>query len=174
MKIFWKFGFLIFLLFCLASCKTNSNKGSIDPATYTWPTSDSLSTEVEYRERGEIKYVKTRTGYADASGIYEDVNYWTIYIENVELGDIENYIAQIKSNGFSYFSFDKTEEEPNIEFVWPGYFMWNGTTNKYIVKIYLEEEKQEMTYPENNESFYYNLCLEILDDNIWEMYNDSN
>ncbi|WMJ75955.1 MULTISPECIES: hypothetical protein [unclassified Sedimentibacter] len=167
-KVFWKSGFLICLLFCLVSCQTNTNKGSIDPATYTWPVTDSLSTEIEYREGGKIKYVHAQTGYADASGIYEDVNYWTVYIENVELGDIENYIAQLKSYGFSYFSFDESEEEPNVEFVWPGYFMWDGTTEKYIIKIYLNEEKQEMKNAETNETFYYNLRLELLDNNIWK------
>lgn len=116
-KMFWKSGFLICLLFCLVSCYTNINKGLIAPTTYTWPVADSLSTEIEYREGGEIKYVHARTGYADASGIYEDVNYWTVYIENVELGDIENYIAQLKSHGFSYFSYNDSEEEPNVEFV---------------------------------------------------------
>ncbi len=151
-----------------------SNRGSIDTPAYTWPNSDSLSSELEYREKGEIKYVKTRTSYADASGIYEDVNYWTVYIENVELEDIENYIAQLKVNGFSYFSFDKTEEEPNVEFVWPGYFMWNGTTDKYVVKIYMTEQQEQQVYPENGESFYYNLCLEIIDDNVWKTHDEIN
>lgn len=173
MKIFWKSGFLICLLFCLASCQTNYNKGSIDPSAYTWPTSDSLSTEVEYRGEGEIRYVHTQTGYADASGIYEDVNYWTVYIENAELLDIENYIAQLNSYGFSYFSFDESQE-PNVEYIWPGYFMWNGCTEKYIVKIYMTEEKKEMENREINETFYYNLRLELLDDNVWEMYDESN
>lgn len=167
-KMFWKSGFLICLLFCLVSCFTNINKGLIAPTTYTWPVADSLSTEIEYREGGEIKYVHARTGYADASGIYEDVNYWTVYIENVELGDIENYIAQLKSHGFSYFSYNDSEEEPNVEFIWPGYFMWNGTAEKYFIKIYLNEKKQETNNLETKESFYYNLRIDVIDKNIFK------
>lgn len=169
-KMFWKFVFLTCLLFCLVSCQTNTNKDQVDTVAYTWPVADSLSTEIEYRDGGEIKYVQAQTGYADASGVYEDVSYWTIYIENVELGDIENYIAQLKSYGFSYFSFDESEEEPNVEFVWPGYFMWDGASAKNIVKIYLYEEKQEIENSETNETFYYNLRLELLDNNIWKQH----
>lgn len=167
-KMFLKSGFLICLLFSFVACQTNANNGSIPPTTYTWPVADSLSDEIEYREGGEIRYVHAKTGYADASGIYEDVNYWTAYIENAELEDIENYIAQLKSHEFSYFSLDESEVEPNVEFVWPGYFMWNGVSEKSIVKIYLSEEMQEMENREANETFYYNLSLELLDNNIWK------
>lgn len=49
--------------------------------------------------------------------------------------------------------------------------MWNGCTEKYIVKIYMTEGKEEMENREINETFYYNLRLELLDDNVWKMYN---
>lgn len=111
-------------------CEIAQHLDITETVAYTWPVADSLSTEIEYRDEGGLKYVQAQTGYTDASGVYEDVSYWTIYIENVELGDVENYIAQLKSYGCSYFSFDESEKEPNVEFVWPGYFMWDGGSAK--------------------------------------------
>ena len=177
MKNFLKAMIIFSLLLTMAGCGEKDDvatpdaqppKDQVDIVEYTWPVADSLSTEIEYSDGGEIKYVQPQTGYADASGVYEDVGYWTIYIENAELGDVEKYIAQLKSCGFSYFSFDEAEEEPDVEFVWPGYFMWDGASEKNIVKIYLYEENQERENREINKTFYYNLRLELLDKNVWK------
>ena len=164
-----KFLFIFYLLFFLAACGIHENTEVQEEAVFAW-----TSSAVEYKMGGSIAYTESRIGYGDATGIYDDVECWKIYIANAELGDVEGYISQLKSNGFSFFSFDPEEGEPNIEFIWPGYFLWNGTSDICIVKIILSEDKLEMVNKNNNETFNYNLSIEIINDNVWRMQEEEN
>ena len=143
---------------------------SSESMMYSWPVAESLPSEIAYTGEGEIKYIEQKETYADASGIYEDVNYWTIYINHATLSDVRTYISELKKYGVHYVSFDDSTESA-IEYVWPGYIFWWGQAEDYAVKIYLEE--QELFYGMDDrkdgveEDFHYNLMIEIIDEKIW-------
>lgn len=46
--------------------------------------------------------------------------------------------------------------------------MWNGTAEKYFIKIYLNEKKQETNNLETKETVYYNLRIDVIDKNIFK------
>lgn len=161
-------GVLFFILVCIGikSVSFISNNAS-NATVYHWPEATSLPREITYKQGGDIEYISARKSYADASGIYNGVNYWTIYINHATLHDVEEYISILKENGVKYFSFDKLKE-PLIEYVWPGYFIWWGQSEDCTVKIYLEQQERTDIKNETNESFEYNLTLEVIDEKIWD------
>ena len=143
---------------------------SSEAMLYSWPAAESLPSEITYTGEGEIKYIEQKETYADASGIYEDVNYWTIYINHATLSDVKAYISELKKYGVQYVSFDDSAE-PAVEYVWPGYVFWWGQAEDCAVKVYLEEQELFFGMDDRKdgvkEDFHYNLIIEIIDEKIW-------
>ena len=152
------------------------NQDKTDSVKYQWPKSPPFPIGIEYTGEGDIEYIKIRNAYADGSGIYENVNYWTIYISHATINDVKEYISKLKECGVRYFSFDEPEE-PAVEYVWPGYFSWWGQSEEYTVKIYLNQ-KELTTIADDvddvKEQFFYNfnLTLEVIDKKVWNGETD--
>lgn len=165
-KKVWKASAFACVLFIFVYYKVKLSFNQITKSPYIWPSSDLFPYGTEYEEGGVIKYISAQTGYKDGTNYHENVNYWTVYIQNARLTDVEEYIAQLKLHGYTYFSFDESLE-PSIEYVCPGEFMWIGCTKNSIINLYITKENEEKINDDTNEKFSYNLCIELLDHNIW-------
>ncbi len=158
----------------------NIGTDGTDPVTYSWPETEFLAEDLEYKGQGDITQVDLEDVYASVNGSRSKgtVRVLNITIEGIDPTELENYVSGLKNAGFQYkgYTKDDNEEDLSKELGEYGSYSWHGSDGRISLVLNLSYRYWQYTGSDGKDhgEDRYILYYTAIDDDMWKTdYTDA-
>ena len=152
----------------------NIGTDGTDPVTYSWPETEFLAEDLEYKGQGDIIDVDLSEVYGSVSGYRTKgtVRVLNLTIEGIDNAEFEKYVLDLKNAGFRYRGYTKDDLEEDLpkEFEDYGSYSWHGSDGDTSIILNLSHRYYQYTGSDGKDHSEdsYILYYTAIDDDMWK------